>query len=67
MAELHRDLDVWLSYYNADRPHSGKYCYGKTPLQTFRDTKGLALEKYHELMLYKEVSDSEQLADKKIV
>ena len=24
--------------YNAERTHSGKYCYGKTPLQTFIET-----------------------------
>ena len=25
--------------------HSGKYCYGKTPMQTFLDSKHLAKEK----------------------
>ena len=37
--------DVWLKYYNEDRPHSGKYCYGKTPRQTFLDSKHIAIEK----------------------
>ena len=32
-------------------------CYGKTPLQTFRDSQGLAFEKHHALMFYKEVAD----------
>ncbi len=35
--ELQKDLDIWLRYYNNERPHSGKYCYGKTPMQTFKD------------------------------
>ena len=43
--EMQRDLDQWLSYYNNERTHSGKYCYGKTPMQTFEDSKHLAKEK----------------------
>ncbi len=43
--ELQRDLDEWLLEYNERRPHSGKYCYGKTPMQTFRDSLHLAQEK----------------------
>ena len=31
--------------YNRDRPHSGKYCFGKTPLQTFLDSRQLAWDK----------------------
>ena len=67
LSELQRDLDEWLRYYNAERPHSGKYCYGKRPLQTFMASKGLAVEKHNELIFYKEASDSEQLTDKTIV
>ena len=67
LAELQRDLDAWLWYYNSERPHSGKYCYGKTPLQTFEASKGLALAKHNALMFYKEASASSQLTDKKIV
>ena len=33
--ELQRDLDVWLREYNEVRPHQGRWCYGKTPWQTF--------------------------------
>lgn len=40
--ELQTDVDEWLRKYNEFRPHSGKYCYGKTPLQTFLDSKHLA-------------------------
>jgi transposase InsO family protein len=45
LQELQDDLDVWLKEYNERRPHSGKYCYGKTPMQTFLDTLPLAREK----------------------
>ena len=43
--ELQQDLDDWINWYNTERTHSGKYCYGKTPWQTFLDSKHLALEK----------------------
>ncbi len=43
--ELQADLDIWIEEYNKERPHSGKYCYGKTPYQTFLDSKYLAREK----------------------
>ena len=42
--ELQSDVDNWLKEYNELRPHSGSRCYGKTPLQTFKDSKKLALE-----------------------
>lgn len=44
--ELQQDLDKWLEEYNKERPHTGKYCYGKTPYQTFIDSIELAKEKY---------------------
>lgn len=43
--ELQVDADNWLKQYNIQWPHSGKYCYGKTSMQTFMDTKSLAQEK----------------------
>ncbi len=46
LEDLQKDLDVWLVEYNEERPHSGRFCYGKTPLQTFLDAKHLALEKH---------------------
>ena len=45
LEHLQHDLDEWMDYYNNERPHSGRYCYGKTPMQTFRDSKSLAEEK----------------------
>ena len=43
--DLQNDADVWLKYYNEERPHSGRYCYGKTPMQTFIDSKHISVEK----------------------
>jgi transposase InsO family protein len=45
LEELQRDLDTWLEEYNERRPHQGRWCYGKTPLQTFVDAVPLAKEK----------------------
>src|SRR5215203_2661129 len=43
--ELQLDVDQWMHHYNSERPHSGKYCYGKTPMETFAESKHLAQEK----------------------
>jgi transposase InsO family protein len=43
--ELQADLDQWMRSYNEVRPHQGRWCYGKTPIQTFDDTLPLAKEK----------------------
>lgn len=45
--ELQADLDAWLESYNNERPHQGRWCYGKTPMQTFTDSIELAKEKLH--------------------
>jgi transposase InsO family protein len=37
--ELQIDLDEWISYYNNDRTHQGKMCCGRTPMETFIDSK----------------------------
>jgi transposase InsO family protein len=42
---LQTDLDQWMQYYNHERPHSGRYCYGKTPMQTFIESLPLAKQK----------------------
>lgn len=43
--ELQQDVNYWLNEYNENRPHSGKYCYGKTPMQTFSENKAAAFSK----------------------
>ena len=60
LEELQNDLDRWIEWYNNERTHSGKYCYGKTPLQTFEDSISLAkgkLIKYNELKSSFKVSE----------
>lgn len=42
---LQADLDAWLQEYNDQRSHQGRWCYGKTPMQTFIDSVPLAKEK----------------------
>ena len=42
---LQADLDLWLTEYNTQRTHSGKYCFGKTPRETFQSSKELAERK----------------------
>lgn len=45
LEELQKDLDDWLYEYNWNRTHTGKYCFGKTPMQTFQDSKHLVKAK----------------------
>ncbi|MDR1034841.1 MAG: hypothetical protein LBL32_02815, partial [Holosporales bacterium] len=57
---------VWLRYYNRERPHSGKYCYGKAPYQTFLNSKHIALEKINESMYKEAAPDGCDLYDSQI-
>jgi hypothetical protein len=43
--QLQGDLDSWIAEYNDTRAHQGRWCYGKTPMQTFLDTLPIAKEK----------------------
>lgn len=43
--ELQADLDAWMERYNTKRPHQGKRCQGRTPMQTFFENLPLAKEK----------------------
>lgn len=45
LASLQRDLDAYLEKYNTERPHQGKRCDGKTPMETFRQGKAIVEEK----------------------
>ena len=45
LAALQDDLDQWMDYYNNQRSHSGKYCFGKTPMETFNESVTLARQK----------------------
>ena len=43
--ELQADLDAWLREYNESRPHQVRWCFGKTPMQTFLDALPMTKEK----------------------
>jgi transposase InsO family protein len=45
LEELQTDLDEFLRYYNHERTHQGRWCFGKTPMQTFTDSLDLAKQK----------------------
>ena len=44
--DLQQDLDRFVTEYNMDRPHQGRWCFGKTPMQTWLDSLALAKETY---------------------
>ena len=58
LEELQLDLDNWLREYNQEREHSGKYCFGKTPMQTFLDSMHLAKEKMLDRLTVADASDT---------
>jgi transposase InsO family protein len=45
LEEMQNDLDKWMNYYNLERTHSGRYCFGKTPMETFKESLILARQK----------------------
>jgi Integrase core domain len=45
LEELQNDLDTWIKLYNEERSQQGRWCSGKTPMQTFVDSIPLAKEK----------------------
>jgi transposase InsO family protein len=45
LEQIQEDLDAWINEYNTNHTHTGKYCFGRTPLQTFEETLHLAKEK----------------------
>jgi transposase InsO family protein len=45
LEELQTDVDKWIWEYNEERPHSGRYCYGKTPKETWEASLYLARAK----------------------
>jgi hypothetical protein len=56
-------VGVWIDCYNCTQPHSGHYCYGKTPMQTFSDSKQIAnakmLDRQFEDIATKEQSEEQ--------
>ena len=56
---LQKDLHVWLKEYNEQRPHTGKYCFGKTPMQTWLDSVDLAEAKLLDLTQQTETTETQ--------
>jgi len=64
LEEIQEDVDKWIEGYNTERTHSGKYCFGKTPWQTFLDSKRLADDKMLDrLQPTEKLSERSQLSD----
>ena len=68
--ELQTDLDQWIEIYNKERTHQGKFCFGKTPFQTFLDSIPLAKEKIiqqgENLFLSQAASINQEVVEKEI-
>lgn len=45
LTALQADLDTFLEHYNTTRPHQGRWCYGKTPMETWVASVPLAQSK----------------------
>ena len=48
LEQLQEDLDDWMLDYNNARTHTGKFCFGRTPMQTFIESIHIAKEHYIE-------------------
>lgn len=65
--ELQADLDKWMYYYNNERTHSGKHCFGKTPMETLNLSIPLAKEKLLEKLKEEDIFEAykqEKVIDK---
>lgn len=58
--QLQNDLDTWMNSYNTERTHSGKFCFGKTPMQTF--IEGITVARKYQLQNQETIQPNE--ADK---
>ena len=57
--QLQTDLDSWMNSYNTQRTHSGKYCFGKTPMQTFLE--GIEVARKYQLQDAGKIQPDEQV------
>ena len=58
--QLQQDVDEWVDSYNCSRPHSGRYCYGKTPMQTWLDSKQIVEAKMLERQYEDKIEEETQ-------
>jgi transposase InsO family protein len=54
LEEIQADLDEFMNWYNTERTNQGRYCQGRTPLQTFIE----GLELYQQYVYDKEVMEA---------
>lgn len=58
-----------LKPYNSTRPHSGRYCYGKTPMQTFLGSKQIVqqkmLDRHYEDKIGNEMKNKQRYGDER--
>jgi len=54
--ELQTDVDKWLDEYNNLRTHSGKYCLGRTPMQTWKESLHLTKEKMLDTLFQNDIT-----------
>lgn len=59
--ELQVDLDAWMKEYNETRTHTGKNCYGITPMDTFKDSLHIAKEKRIDFTLQTNLEKNESV------
>jgi transposase InsO family protein len=58
LEELQKDADEWIEHYNRERTHSGKYCYGQTPMETFLASRKLADQKMLDMLAVAHVAEN---------
>ncbi len=46
--EIQADLDAFMEWYNSERTNHGRYCQGRTPMQTFLDGMELCQKHVYE-------------------
>lgn len=46
LEDIQQDLDLFMDHYNTERTNQGRYCQGRTPMDTFLS----GLEEYHRLV-----------------
>jgi len=54
LEEIQADLDEFMAWYNTERTNQGRYCQGRTPMQTFIE----GLELYQQYVYDKEVIET---------
>ncbi len=49
--QLNQDLDRWLKSYNEEWLYPERYCFGKTPMDAFLDSKSFVEQKMLDLFV----------------